>query len=89
MAHEAISLADWKAQNTGRGKSSSRLVNMCFKCRVYTEGVHPNAYCCLKWNNEEGNHLGMCKSKLGGPALKYINRSFDELCVVKAKTIVV
>ena len=35
------------------------------------------------------NHLGMCKSKLGGPALKYINRSFDELCVVKAKTIVV
>ena len=45
-AHEAISVAEWKAQNCDKGKQSLRqaLHTTCVRCVVCTGGAHPNAY---------------------------------------------
>ena len=49
-AHEAISVADWKAQKFGKGRKTPRqeLHGTSVRCRECTE-PHSNAYyCCLR-----------------------------------------
>ena len=70
-AHEAISVADWKAQNCDKGKRSPRqaMHGTCVRCRVCTDGAHPNATTAASSAAmKKGSHLGCVDRKLGDHA---------------------